>query len=205
MRISKQEIFEYRLRWSAWRPPVELAAEVDWLRREIGGEDFFTQPGLQFIRDAYGAAKFGCGRNARLVRLHNEERPDFEIQFLDGNIETFEFTEAQIPGRRRGAEYDRNTPAAVEMPVETWPTKNQIFEIVRNAAKIKGEKAKMLAARGTPYPQDVGLLIYLNIFEFWNENERKQIAEVFYDAIEPSKEEFRTVWILWHDALYCPA
>jgi len=205
MRISKQEIFEFRFRWSNWRPPGELMAEVDGLRRQIGGEDFFNQAGLNFIRDAYGAAKFGRSRNARLVRLHNDERPDFEIQFHDGKIETFEFTEAQIPGRRRGAEYDGNTREPVMVPVETWPTKNQIFEIVRSAAKIKGEKAKALAARGTPYPQDVGLLIYLNIFEFWSENERKQIAEVFSDAIEPSKEEFSTVWILWHDALYCPA
>lgn len=202
MRITKQEICEYRSRWSSWRSPVELKAEVDRLRRRMGGEDFFNQAGLDFIRDAWGAAEFGCGRSASQVRLHEDERPDFEIQFLNGTTETFEFTEAQIPRRRRGAEYEKNEPQVKEWPVNKWPNKDQIFKIVRNATAIKREKANKLAARGTPYPQDVGLLIYLNVSDFWNEDKLNSIATVFDDAVEPAKEAFSAVWILWHGALY---
>jgi hypothetical protein len=202
MRITKQEICEYRSRWSSWRSPVELKAEVDRLLDQIGGEDFFNQAGLDFIRDAWAAAEFGCGRSASQVRLHEDERPDFEIQFLNGTTETFEFTEAQIPGRRRGAEYEKNEPEVKEWPVNKWPNKNQIFEIVRNAAAIKREKANKLAARGSPYPQDVGLLIYLNALEFWNEDKLNSIATVFDDAVEPAKGTFSAVWILWNGVLY---
>jgi hypothetical protein len=202
MRITKQEICGYRSRWSRWRSPVELKAEVDQLRLQIGSEDFFNQAGLDFIRDAWAAAKFGCGRGASRVRLHDDERPDFEIQFLNGKVERFEFTEAQIPGRRRGAEYEKNEPKIEMWPVDKWPNRGQIFEIVRNAAAIKKEKANKLAARGTPYPQDVGLLIYLNVLEFWNEDEIDNIATTFCHAVEPAKEAFSAVWILWHGALY---
>ncbi|MFO1126339.1 MAG: hypothetical protein U1E25_14415 [Methylocystis sp.] len=179
-----------------------MKAEVDQLRRQMGGEDFFNQAGLDFARDAWGAAKFGCGRSASLVRLHGGERPDFEIQFVDGKIEAFEFTEAQVRGRRRGTEYENTAPSTEEWPVEKWPTKDQIFEIVRDAASLKREKARKLAARGTPYQQGVGLFIYLNIFDFWNEDEQKNIVYLMGDAVRPAKDEFCSVWVSWHGALY---
>lgn len=114
----------------------------------------------------------------------------------------FEFTEAQVPGRRRGAEYDKSAPSVVSWPVEKWPTKDQIFEIVRNAAALKQEKARKLAARGTPYQRGVGLFIYLNVFDFWDEDEQKTIVDLMGDAVQPAKDAFCSVWVSWHGALY---
>ena len=72
----------------------------------MNGEDLFNQPGIEFIREGWAAATFGKAREADGVRLvaATDRWPDFEIR-LNERVESWEFTEADVPGRRRGQEY----------------------------------------------------------------------------------------------------
>ncbi len=136
--------------------------------------------------------------DASEVRLVEGEWPDFELMF-DDSIEPFECTEADVPDRKRGQEYQeaeervgQNSLYVEDDPVENWIARAETApEALRIAAERKAGKA---------YASKAQLLIYLNISEFGIRQE--EIEGCFLKSTKPAKDAFITVWILWKATAY---
>lgn len=196
-RLTREEIERYQAWLTEWRTPVEMLKYVEEVN-DAAGRYFLIQAGLAFLRDAWAAATFANIHGASEVRLVAEEWPDFELKFRD-DVETFEFTEADVPGRKRGQEYqeaeDTVGPDGIYVeddPVEDWIARAEAApDALRIAAETKAGKA---------YSGDAQLLIYLNISEFGIRQE--DIECCFQESTKPAKNAFDTVWILWKGAAY---
>ena len=105
-RLTREQIQRHRSGFEQWQRPEELLSCCEKLMNSMNGEDLFNQPGIEFIREGWAAATFGKAREADGVRLvaATDRWPDFEIR-LNERVESWEFTEADVPGRRRGQEY----------------------------------------------------------------------------------------------------
>ena len=80
-----------------------------------------------------------------MVRLVASQRPDFEIR-IDGQIQQFEATEADIEGRRRGDEPD--DPYLRPDPVENWRRRFEAIHSSSARSSSRQEAGKGLPARG---------------------------------------------------------
>jgi hypothetical protein len=178
-----------------WQTPLSFSARVDDLWRERG--DFLlTDPRAAFFREAHSAARFGRLRSANLVRLIAADRPDFELQ-IGSIIQQYEFTEADMPGRRRGQEIEADRAIASDdlvirpFPSEEWLTPAMADQILRGAA------AKKSSAK---YDPTWGLLILLNPIEFGAF--QAEIESVMRDATASAGRRFADVWVLWSGRAY---
>jgi hypothetical protein len=202
MRLSKSMVADARKWLRYFCTPAELGGRVDELRKTLGCEAFFNQAGLDFIRDAWAAAKFSMLRSATSTRLFPDTRPDFELKF-DFRTEIYERVEVDGNGRARGDEYSK---LAVEgfpirnLPVEEWPTAPDIAKSTRAMAIKKAERAKRLAALGTPYPINTRLLFHINLWNFVFEADEMQA--IFVPSVEPARPYFESLWILWNELAF---
>lgn len=82
MRLTKPEIREQRAAMEAWQRPSEMLKQAQVLMRSMGDADLFIQAGVDFITEAWAAAKFAEARRALAVRLvdSRERFPDFELR-----------------------------------------------------------------------------------------------------------------------------
>jgi hypothetical protein len=193
-RLTLQEIEKHRAWLSDWRVPLEMEDYVGRVNDYMGSEDFFSQPGVTFLRDAWSAAKFSECRKADAVRLIKAEWPDFEAR-IEGVVRQYECVEADLPGRRRGDEYRDSDPPRMKLdPVEDWIKRaEQIPAALKNAIEKKIRKR---------YSGRASLLIYLNIGEFGVR--QKEIEASFLEMAAPATTHFESVWILWKDRVYGP-
>ena len=103
--------------FDAQRPPDEWFkdwwASTDFLpivhehNSKVSGDDFFSRPELQPLREAYAAGLFAwiLGEQHKVrVKLDKDRFPDFHLD-RDGQTLSFELVEAYRPGIRRVAEY----------------------------------------------------------------------------------------------------
>jgi len=200
-RLTSAEKREHQDWLSNWRKPAEMASYVDAVNDTMGATNFFGQGGIQFLRDAWTAAEFGRHHKSEFVRLVPEQQqwPDFEAQ-KGRQIERIECGEADVPGRRRGAEYQNgrhliggDTPNIRHFPVKEWATAEQAL----------GGLCMVIAKKvAKQYAEPVSLLLYLNVVEFgaW----RKEIEAGMEQAVMPALPHFRHVWVLWKSHLYGP-
>ena len=197
-RLTPTEIQKHRGWLSEWRRPARMSAYVDEVINALGSADLFTQGGLEFVRDAWNAAKFARGRQAEKVRLVADKWPDFEIA-IDGVTERFEAIEADLPNRRRGDEYREAAANAArgeslvrDDPVEDWIARAELVPtVLADACRRKLSKN---------YSGWVGLVIYLNIGEYGIR--QKEIQAVFPTATREAGQSFASVWVLWKDRVY---
>ena len=196
-RLTKEEIARHKSWLTQWHEPSEVLQYLEAVNR-AAGRYLFIQAGLAFLRDAWAAATLANIQEASAVRLVADEWPDFELR-LGENVEPFEVTEADVPGRKRGQEYQEaeNTvgPDGISVeddPVEEWILRAEAAPIaLRLAAQRKANKA---------YSGGVHLLIYLNISEFGIR--QREIENCFQEATKAAKATFDTVWILWKATAY---
>jgi hypothetical protein len=197
-RLTKEQIQEHRSACEQWQRPEELLSRCEKLMASMSGEDFFNQPGLDFIREGWAAAMFGQARKADAVRLVPEATrwPDFEIR-LNERVGSWEVTEADIPGRRRGQEY-RDDPLMVgDKALGLDHTENYIAraeripEAIRVCCETKAAKH---------YGERAGLLIYLNPSDFGTHHQ--EIVNSFLEATAPAKDSFTEICILWKYRFY---
>src|SRR5260370_41946575 len=99
-RLGRDEIKQHRAWLNQWRCPADMGACVEKLMNHVGDDALFTQAGLDFIRNAWGAAKFGIAREVVKVRLVDDNCPHFELIKRHGSKELFELPEADLEGRR---------------------------------------------------------------------------------------------------------
>ena len=78
-RLTSDEIKMYKTWLTTWRAPSEMSRYVEQINDQMGSKDFFKQAGVEFLRDAWAAAKFASKRKAELVRLVVDQGPDFEL------------------------------------------------------------------------------------------------------------------------------
>ena len=104
MRLAKGQVLQHRAALEQWQKPGEMLKRARTLMDLLGNADLFNQPGVDFIVEAWAAAQFAKGRHAFAVRLvgARDQWPDFEIRTRRREIEPWEFTEVDDPGRRRG-------------------------------------------------------------------------------------------------------
>lgn len=201
MKLTKHEKREHRLFFERWRTPDEVFDQYDRIVDHMGDADLFSQAGADFLFEAWAAATFVRLRGGELCRLvpAHEHWPDFQTR-IAGRIERWEFTEVDVPGRRRGDEYRKrreHEPPGQSIvwddPVEAW-----IQRAEKAPAAIR-QRCEAKAAKR--YSGQAGLLIYLNIGEFGIR--QHEIEASFEDSTAAVKEVFAEVWILWKGKLYC--
>lgn len=195
-RLTKQQIAQHQEWLCCWHAPDHMLKYVDKLIDTIGSVDFFTQAGLAFLRDAWAGAKFGVAREATAVRLVGGEWPDFEIE-VNNAVELFEFTEADLPERKRGEEYRAASDAGFPIeddPVEDWEER----------AKLVPQALMIAVSKKTwkQYSKKVNLLIYLNIDEYGIRE--REIEASLGSSIAAARECFADIWLLWKDRVYHP-
>ncbi len=169
----------------------------------LGGKDLFKQPDLDFVREAWVAAEFGEKRGASSVRLIAEDRPDLALRFKNDEIEIYELVEVDHVDRRRGDEYASLAKAkcrTYHWPSEHWATGEQALTSIRFMAEKKAKRAAELAANEMPYPEQTRLLFYVNLGDFGAHTD--EIESVFSIAVEPARQWFPTIWILWKSNIY---
>lgn len=196
-RLTKGERRQALTDLKQWQSPEAMAERFAAISA-IPGEYFFVHAGHEFIRDAYIAAEFAKARGASRVRL-SDDPPDFEIE-VDGVVEKFEATEADIPGRKRGDEYR----AELENPQHTELVAQEVINAgiaavpvaLRAAAELKAAKA----FQDSRYDPSWGLVILQNCATY---GFGKAELEAGFDAATlPAKTAFRQVWVLWGREAY---
>jgi len=193
-RLTPKEIREHRMALEVWQRPEKVLRRLDEeIHSRMTGEEFFNQPGIEFLRDAWAAATFAKLRGAELVRLVPKDQrwPDFEMR-LGGRVEQWEVTEADIPGRRRGAEYRYDPLIPGDRALGLDHQQNYIARAERFPEAIRRASEKK-AFRN--YSARVSLLIYLNPSDFGTRHQ--QTVDSFAEATRPAKDRFKEVWILW--------
>jgi hypothetical protein len=185
-RLTKQQLKQHRADFGKWHSPQDLLKKVDDINDSMNGDDFFNQPGLTFVREAWAASKFALERKAESVRLAQGEFPDFELRIGTG-VEQWEFTEADVVGRQRGLEYRRGE----------YRGGDYINQIEQAPAAIK---QACESKAGKRYTKKVGLLVLLNIPSFGARQEETLAS--FSDSTAPAKDAFSEVWVLWNNRAY---
>lgn len=85
-----------------WHTPNKFDEVIERLRPPDLA-DHFNASGNQVFQDAWIAAKFAEKGGSGLVRLVDDNWPDFQITQA-GIVRSFESVEADLPGRKRGVE-----------------------------------------------------------------------------------------------------
>ena len=103
-RLTQDQIRTH-IEWlSGWRTPEGVFSYVGDINTWMGSEDFFSQPGTTFLRDAWTGAALAKARDIEEIRLVKDEWPDIELKTSHG-VERVECVEADLPGRQRAREY----------------------------------------------------------------------------------------------------
>jgi hypothetical protein len=138
-------------------------------------------------REAWAASLFARGFS-RIVKpcvvrlIVNDTYPDFEIK-VENRIHPFEFTEAQIPKRRRGDEYKRKMVDPLYGPPARVVNVEEAAMWICNKIKRKFDKK---------YKPEPNLLVYVN-FQVGKNLDLDRVR----DVCEPYKSAFKSVWLLW--------
>ena len=168
----------------AWQSIETMETLVTRLGRQLG-TDVFQRRGRSY-REAFIALRLAKALGECEVRLLMEANdtptPDFEVR-INGVIKKYETTEADIPGRRRQAEYRQPRPDGVEPVVFT--SLEVMVEHMRDLAAKKSLKS---------YTECFGLVIYLNAPAFFF-NPQMRMAQL-KTATEPASSAFEEVWVV---------
>ncbi len=162
-------------------------AIVDDAMDHVGGAALFTQGGLDFLRDAWIAARVAELRQAEAARVVKGKFPDFEIN-VGGTVEEFEAVETYEVGRRRGVEYRDADGQARDAEIESA---TEIRTQLEAACRSKVEKL---------YSKPVNLVIYLNTFALGVEEDEREA--LIRSATTAAAGAFTSVWVLWQETLY---
>ncbi len=199
-RLTGDQKREYRAWFEQFRKPSRMVSRATALMRVMGDVDLFNQAGVDFITEAKAAGQFAGIKGADAVRLvpDRERWPDFELHFEDRR-EPWEFTEADLPERRRGDEYRQRAERIAagglawdDDPVEKWA------ERAERIPTILEQRCAAKAAMG--YSGAAALLVYLNIGEYGIR--QREIETSFQKATAVAKDAFTSVWVLWKARAY---
>jgi hypothetical protein len=193
-------------RFHEWRDPAELRdlclAVNAALDTERGEFENIIGHGLQPLLDAQTAADVGLtyGMHHKDVQVRlippGKRRPDFQLRAVGLPVLTFEATEADQPGRRRGDEYRRRrgvpqAQRALEHVSEEEITRDQGVAAQVFAARLRAKADKSyLDEAGQPVTPH--LLIRDNLHH-------DHAAEALAAMVAPWRNAFPSIWVLASD------
>lgn len=197
-RMTKDQIKHHRAAFEQWQGPADMLHQCERISDGMTGAEFFNQPGIQFVRDAWAAATFGELRSVDEVRLvpETDRWPDFELRH-NSTVERWEVTEADIPERRRGQEYRHDPLGAGDPLLGLDHLENYIAMAERAPEAIRKACAKKA---NKEYAGRASLLVYLNIADFGVRHD--EILRSLGDASAPAKDKFTEVCVLWKGRAY---
>jgi hypothetical protein len=189
--LTSEEIRAALVRLARWQSVKEFSDDTKALCNRCASSDYFLQPRLKFLHDAYVLAKFTRLQSVDQVRLaaHNENWPDGLIQIQNCNF-SIEVTSTH-GGRKLGDEY-RNLKGWRLDPVEDWITRaNSIPKYLDEAISGKSKKN---------YASPCWLVVYLNISEY--DIRQVETEQVIAATKARYAAAFVDISVLWKGKLY---
>lgn len=163
------------------------------LRLRNADHDFFLQPQLKFLHDAYVLAKFAAKIGADQVRLA-DRRDQWPDGFVRINKRTIKVEVTSTHGDRKLGEEYREPRGMRFDPVEDWHSRaDSIPTYLDNAIR---DKVRRYGARYS----DCWLVVYLNINE-WGIRQR-EIEQVIDKTMIRYSDYFQEVSVLWKGNIY---
>jgi hypothetical protein len=195
--IPRQELEAYRASLPQWQAPTEFVATVDELMSRAGGLQFFNDPHIKFVANAWVASKIAIARQATAVRLvpEGERWPDCQLR-LGNKVWGYEITGADKEGRRPGEHYKVAAQREAAVELHDWASDlAQVPGAIRRAAELKAAKH---------YPRSVGLVIYSLIgnYDWSGDYGRNDVEAAMHEATSQAKDAFLEVWVRWGGRLY---
>jgi hypothetical protein len=191
--LTPKEIEAAGVELGRWQSVETFNRTERRLRLRNADRDFFVQPQLKFLHDAYVLAKFATRIGADQVRLadRRDQWPDGFVGISKRTIKV-EVTSTH-GGRKLGGEY--REPRGMRFdPVEDWHTRAESIPGYLDVA-IR-DKVSRYGARYS----DCWLVVYLNIDE-WGVRQREMVQVITETMIRYS-DHFREISVLWKGKLY---
>lgn len=199
-RLQPDQLEEHRAWLSQWRHPDAVQMYVDQVNVWMGATDFFTQPGINFLREMHTMSRFALAQSYSQVRLSPIEPPDAQAM-ASGVILDFEITEADLDGRRRGWEYQQ--AEALTAPFETLIEDDPYEDWIADMTAIPGALRRVVEGKcRKAYGPETRLLIELNIPS--RSLPRDPITEGFADSTSAARGILHSVFVLWGAEVYGP-
>jgi hypothetical protein len=178
---------------TVWQRPGEFRRRVTAFVNQCRSREFFNDPKLKFLHDAWTLAeliKHKRVSNIRLARA-DERWPDGYVQLRSGRVVNVEVTIALMPGRKMGEEYKFDTGMEFD-PVEDWIARaDAIPEALETAIKKKIAKQ---------YGSSSWLVVYLNRSEYGIR--QHETVRVIVALKHRYADAFERLLVLWKDKLY---
>lgn len=191
--LTPKEIKTAYLELGRWQSVDTFARKERALRLRNVDADFFVQPQLKFLHDAYVLAKFAARIGADDVRLadRREQWPDGFVRFNKRTTKV-EVTSTH-GGRRLGEEYRKPRSMRFD-PVEHWNARaDSIPGYLDTSIRDK------VSRYGARY-SDCWLVVYLNIDE-WGLRQR-EIEQVIAETMIRYNDHFQEISVFWKGKLY---
>lgn len=193
--LTTEEIDRAIDQLAKWQSAKVFSGHVMQLCSRCSSSDYFLQPRLKFLHDAFVLAEFAIKRNADQIRLasRNERWPDGQVK-ISTHTFNVEVTSTH-GGRKLGEEYrkTKGTELVVEYdPVEDWVARaDSIPEYLDQAIRDKIDMN---------YSSPCWLVVYLNISEW--DIRQEQIRQVIAGTISRYSDQFENISVLWKGRLY---
>jgi hypothetical protein len=193
--LTDEEINIALDRLTGWQSPNSFRDDVLQLCSRCSPSDYFSQPRLKFLHDAFVLAKFATKRSVDQIRLasRDERWPDGHVKI---GSRTFNVEVTSTHGDRKlGQEYRKvkdADPVIEEDPIEDWIARaDSIPEYLEKAIRDKIDMN---------YSSPCWLVVYLNISE-WGIRQN-QIEQMIAATVSCYGEKFENISVLWKGKLY---
>jgi hypothetical protein len=189
--LTAEEIDAARVRLAEWQSAEAFSKDVKALCNRCRSPDYFLQPQLKFLHDAYVIAKFARKRSVNEVCLapRNEVWPDGHVKIQNS---TFNVEVTSTHGDRKLGEEYRHVTGWQFDPGENWVARadsipKYLDETIRNKV-------------GKNYGSPCWLVVYLNISEYGiRQTETEQVIAATKARYATS---FVDISVLWKGKLY---
>jgi hypothetical protein len=191
--LTPEEIEAAYVELGRWQSVETFSRTERPLRLRNADPDFFAQPQLKFLHDAYVLAKFAARIGAHQVRLadRRDQWPDGFVRVSKRTIKV-EVTSTH-GGRKLGEEY--REPRGMRFdPVEDWHARADSIP-----GYLDGAIRNKVGRYGGRY-SDCWLVVYLNIDE-WGVRQQ-EVEQVITEIMIRYCDHFREISVLWKGKLY---
>ena len=174
-----------------WRSPQDFSDKTQTMCGRCRSGDYFNQPRLKFLHDAYVLTKFVKLKQAESIRLAapSERWPDGFVK-LEGQTYNVEVTSTH-GGRKLGQEYRKVSGPTMDS-VENW--------IARADSIPKYLDEVISAKKKKNYASPCWLVVYLNISEY--DIRQAETEQVIAATKARYAEGFVAISVLWKGKLY---
>lgn len=191
--LTPAEIDSARVQLARWQSVDAFQSIENSLRLRNTSPDFFLQPQLKFLHDAYVIAKLGAKSGADQVRLA-DRRDQWPDGFVRMNKCAINVEVTSTHGDRKLGEEYRKPRGMRFDPVDDWHARADSIPGYLDIAI--SEKVSRYGARYT----DCWLVVYLNIDE-WGVRQRA-IEQVIVETMMRYSGYFKEISVLWKGKLY---